>query len=53
MKRDGESVRFVADPLNEKQRRIVRRERDGLRPVAREEQLFLLRNPDRDQVRQP
>ena len=52
MKRDGEAVRFVANALDQQQRRIVRGERDRILVLARVEQLFLLRDADRHQVRQ-
>ena len=53
MERDGEPVRFVANPLQEQQRRIVFRERDRLFAIARVEQLFLLGDADRDEIREP
>src|SRR4051812_35558250 len=48
-----EAMRFVADALNEEQRRVVRRERDRLGPIACEQQLFLLRDADRHEVAEP
>jgi hypothetical protein len=47
MKRHGKAVRFVADPLDQEQRRIVCRERDRFFTIAREQQFLPLRNPDR------
>ena len=52
VKRDRKAMRLVANALDQQQRRIVRRERDRVLAIAREQQLFLLRDPDRDQVGQ-
>src|SRR5437868_5486937 len=53
MERHREAMRFVADALNQQQRRIVGRERDRILAIARVEELFLLRDADGDQVREP
>ena len=53
MKRDREAMRFVADALDQQQRRIVGAERDRILAIARVEQLFFLRDADRDEVREP
>ena len=50
VKRHREAVRFVADPLHEQQRRVIRSQRDRLLAIARVEQLLLLGNPDADEV---
>jgi hypothetical protein len=47
------AVRLVADALDEQQSRIVRRERNRIVSIAREQQLFLLGNPDGHQIREP
>src|SRR5476649_2395992 len=52
MKRDGEAMRFVADALDQEERRIVRGERDRILVLARVDQLFLFRDADGHQVRQ-
>jgi hypothetical protein len=49
---DGKPMRFVPDALHQEQRRIVLVEDDRLRPLAQEQQLFLLGNADRNQVAQ-
>ena len=53
MKGDGETMGLVANSLNQEQRRIVLRQDDGLRPLAREDHFFLLRDANRHQVSQP
>ena len=53
MERDREAMRFVADALHQQQRRIVGGQRDRILAVARVEQLLLLRDADRDEVREP
>ena len=53
MERDGEPVRFVADALDQQQRRIVGRQRDRILAIARVKQLLLFRDADRDEIRQP
>src|SRR4051812_6638791 len=40
MKREGETVRLVANPLNQEQRRVLARQGDAIRAVAREQQLL-------------
>ena len=50
MKGHGESVRFVANLLDEPQRRIVFFERNRFLAIARIQKLFLLRDADRNQV---
>src|ERR1051325_11108023 len=46
MERDREAVRLVADALDQQQRGIVRRQRNRILAIAREEQLLLLRDAD-------
>src|SRR5690606_40568622 len=41
--RDGEPVGLVANPLQQPQRRALARQRDAVNPIAREDQLLLLR----------
>ena len=53
VKRDGEPMRLVANPLQEEQRRALARERDRVVTVAHEEQLLLLGNAHRDQAPEP
>src|SRR6185436_4645003 len=53
VERDGEAMRLVADALHEQQRRVVRRQRHRLLVIAREEQLFLFRDADRHEIREP
>ena len=52
MERDREAMRLVANALQQPQRGAMRVERERLDAVAREDQLFFLRQADRDQVRQ-
>ena len=53
VERDGESMRLVADPLDQQQRRIVGGQRDRVLAIAREQQLFLLGDADGDEIREP
>src|SRR5262249_35419234 len=50
VERDGEAVRFVADALDEQQRRIVFGQRQRIVFVAGVEQLLFLRDADGDEV---
>src|SRR5262245_60434581 len=52
MERHGEAMRFVANPLHEQQRGIVGGERDWLLAIANEQELFFLRDTDRDEIRE-
>ena len=49
MKRDSEAMRFVADALNQQQRRIVRRQRHRIVAIARVEQLLFFCDADGDE----
>ncbi len=53
MERHREAVRLVADPLDQQQRRALGCQRDRILAIAREEQLLLLGDADRDQVPSP
>ncbi len=52
MERDREAVRLVANLLDEQQGRRVRRQRDWIDVLARVNQLFLLRDAERHEVRE-
>ena len=52
MEGDGEAMRFVANALDQQQRRIVRGQRDRILVLARVEQLLFLRDADGDEIRE-
>src|SRR5580765_5702969 len=52
MEGHGKAMRLVADALNEEQTRLVRRERNRIVPVPRIQQLLLLGDADRHQIRE-
>src|SRR5688572_31104671 len=52
VERDREAVRLVANALNQQQCGTVFRQRNRILSIAREEQLFLLRNARRHQIGQ-
>ena len=53
MKRHGESMRLVANLLDEEQPGCVRGKRDRLVAIARVQEFFLLGDADRYQIGQP
>ena len=53
MERDREAVRFVANPLDQQQRRIVGGERDRILAVARVEQLSFFAMPTATRFARP